>query len=493
MEYRVAMPATVTQLTPQTLGELDARISVPTYDRARLVPRIVHIGLGGFHRSHQAAYLDDLCERGRSDWAIVGAGVMPGDSHIYEALQPQDYLYCLLTADGRSAHLRVIGSIVDYVLAVPSTEPLVAAVADPRTRIVSLTVTEGGYPVSDAGNYVVPAGDSAPPAFEAIARGLRRRRDNGLPGVAVMSCDNIVHNGAVARVAVLGAADGLEPGLADWIEQNVTFPSSMVDRITPATTAEDRGQLAHEYGVADRWPVVAETFTQWVIEDDFPQGRPPWEDAGVLLTDDVEPYEQLKLRVLNAGHSCLAYLAALAGHTYVHEVVADEPFREYLRRFFEEEAAPALPPIPGVDVPQYERQVVDRFSNPRIRDTVSRLCLDGTAKFPKFLVPTIEAQLDSGGSVRWSALALAGWCQYLLGRDDQGKPLTVAADPNASAATHFAEQSLQDPRAFLGLAGVFGSRLPREPDFVSAFTEALGSIREQGVHATLGRMTTRDG
>ncbi|MEZ5117471.1 MAG: mannitol dehydrogenase family protein [Candidatus Nanopelagicales bacterium] len=481
------MASAATPLSAARLRDLDPRISVPTYDRALLAPRIVHIGVGGFHRSHQAAYLDELLERGLTDWAIAGAGVLPGDSAMADALRAQDHLYCLVTRDRRDTRVRVVGSIVGYVLAVPSPDPLASAVADPRTRIVSLTVTEGGYPVTASGEYAVAPGAPAPPAFAAVAEGLQRRRDRGQPGIAVLSCDNVVHNGAFARAAVLGAAADLDPQLPAWVADHVTFPASMVDRITPATTDEDRAWLAREYGVADRWPVVAETFTQWVIEDDFPQGRPPWQDVGVLMTDDVAPYEQLKLRILNAGHSCLAYLAALDGMTYVHEAATDAALAAYLRRFFSEEAVPALPPVAGVDVAEYADRVVARFSDPQIRDTLARVCGDGSAKLPKFLIPTVEAQLDRGGPVRQSALALAAWCQYLLGTRDDGRPLEVSDDPLLHTAMRLAAESLRDPRAFLAFDAVFGPRLPRDPEFVAAFSDALTSLRSNGVRETLAR------
>lgn len=481
-------PTPAHPLSAATLGDLDPRVLIPRYDRGRLERSIVHIGVGGFHRAHQAVYLDDLCREGVTDWAITGAGVLPGDMAMSDALVPQDYLYSLITRDSRATEVRVVGSIVDYVVATPDIEPLREKLADPQTRIVSLTVTEGGYPVTDAGDFAHPPGAALPAVFAAIAEGLRRRRDAGRAGFTVMSCDNIVNNGAVARAATLGVAAEMEPGLESWIERNVAFPSSMVDRITPATTSDDKDYLAEEYGLLDRWPVVSEPFSQWVVQDTFSVGRPAWEDAGAIMTDDVEPYEVLKLRVLNAGHSCVAYLAALAGHVYVHEVVADPPFARFLRGFFDGEAIPSLPPVPGVDVAAYTTEVLDRFANPRVGDKVERLCLDGSAKFPKFLVPTIEAQLASGGSVRLGALALAGWCQYLLGEGEGGRELSIAPDPDLQKAQAFARESAADPRAFLRYHDVLGTRLPSDPRFASAFVDSLTWLRTQGVGSALSRL-----
>ena len=473
-------------LTSASLGSVDARIRVPTYDRAELSGGIVHIGVGGFHRAHQAVYLDDLCSGGLTGWSIVGSGVLPGDSVMADALASQDYLYSLITRDETSTDVRIIGSITGYVLATPSLDELIQRLAEPSTRIVSLTITEGGYPVDEhTGAFTAQEPGAVPPAFSAIVRALRRRRDGGRAGFTVMSCDNITHNGATARAATLGAATLLEPGLEEWIGRNVSFPNAMVDRITPATTAADRDYLARVYALNDRWPVVAEPYLQWVVEDTFAAGRPPWEDVGVRFTSDVQPYETLKLRLLNAGHSCLAYLAALAGHEYVHEVMADQAFRRFLHRFLDAEASPALPAVPGIDVERYKTQLMERFANPEVRDQVARLCIDGSSKFPKFLIPTVEAQLDHGGPIELAALAVAGWCEYLLGFDDSGGPLQIAHDPNLDRATSFARASRARPEAFLEYVDVLGARVGSHPGFSTAFTSALASLRGFGVHSTL--------
>ena len=482
------LPSRNVELTAEHLPRVDSRIAVPTYDRTALRRGIVHIGVGGFHRAHQAVYLDDLCATGLTDWSIVGAGVLPGDRAMADALLPQGGLYTLIVRGSEATQVRVIGSLVDYVLAAPDIRPLVGALCDPSTRIVSLTITEGGYPVDErSGAFLRPTDRQLPPAFEAIVRALEIRREQGLGGFTVMSCDNIMHNGVTAKAATLGVAASIDAELASWIDRNVTFPNTMVDRITPATAAADTAYLETEYGLLDRWPVVAEPFTQWVIEDAFAAGRPPWEEVGALFTGNVEPYEILKLRLLNAGHSCLAYLAALVGHVYVHDVIADELFLTFLTRFLDDEASPALPPVPGIDVTQYKAQLVERFANPGVRDQVARLCLDGTSKFPKFLIPTIEAQLGGGRPVELSALALAGWCQYLTGKDEQGRTIDLAYDPNLAAAKEHAHASIAEPHLFLGFIDVFGSIVASSDRFESAFVRALTSIRSAGVHSTLKR------
>lgn len=472
---------TATDLSAETLHDLDPRIVIPRYDRTRLRPGIVHIGVGGFHRAHQAEYLDDLCNDGNRDWSIHGAGVMAADSTMAKALTEQSGLYSLTTRSSRETEVRIIGTITDYLHAHPSIDSLVEICLRPSTRIVSLTITEGGYPIDPATGSAVEA--SASPAFAAIATALEARRTAGLAPFTVMSCDNVLNNGLVTKTATLGAADEL--GLdTEWIEREVTFPNSMVDRITPATTDEDRTVLANEYGLIDRWPVFAETFRQWVIEDEFCDGRPPWEDAGALITSDVAPYERLKLRLLNAGHSTLAYLAALVGHEQVHEVMADRLFDRFARRFLNDEAAPVLPPVPGVDVDAYVVEILDRFANPSIRDQVSRLCLDGSSKFPTFLIPTIRAELEAGGPIELSALALAGWCQYLVGKDDAGNEISLAADPKIESAQRHALASIDAPAEFLAFTDVFAD-IANSERFRKAFEEALISLRSKGTKATL--------
>ena len=475
------------KLTPATLDQLDRRVTIPTYARDALARSIVHIGVGGFHRAHLATYADELAAAGDTDWGIVGAGVLAHDRAMADALGPQACLYTLVTRGEGGAQARVIGSIVDYVLAHPDPAPLVDCIADRATRIVSLTVTEGGYPVDDdTGEF-----DAASPnagrhsAFAAIVLGLRRRQEDGLGPVTVLSCDNVIGNGRVARTSMLGVASQVDPDLVDWIRDYVSFPNSMVDRITPRTTDRDRAWLAKEFGVEDRWPVMTEPFRQWVVEDNFIAGRPPFEDLDIIITEDVEPYELFKLRLLNAGHSCLAYLARLLEIERVDQVMAESRFAAFLKVFLDEEAGPMVPRAPGIDLEEYKRLLVQRFSNPAIGDQVDRLCLDGSAKFPKFLLPTVRAQLAAGGPIRLSTLALAGWCAYLMGRAESGKPIEPASDPRLYEAQGHARASVDDPAAFLSFRAVFGDDLPQSARFVAAFSDALQSLRDQGVRPTV--------
>jgi mannitol 2-dehydrogenase len=478
---------TALALDAAALERLDPSITVPTYARDQLDRSIVHIGVGGFHRAHLATYVDELCRLGHRDWSIVGAGVLAGDAAMASALAAQDYLYTLITRGADHTEVEVIGSIVDYIHAVPQADALISKIADPATQILSLTVTEGGYPVDDVTGAFRPDAPEAAPgsAFDLIAAGLDQRRRDGLGPITVMSCDNIMSNGHVTRTATLGTAERIDGDLASWIGESVAFPNSMVDRITPATGDADRDWLTANYGLTDRWPVVTEPFRQWVVEDSFGGARPPLDELDVIVTTDVEPYELMKLRLLNAGHSCLAYLAALEGFASVDAAMADPQLRRFVEAFLDREAKPALPPVAGIDLDAYTRTVVERFSNPQIGDQIARLCLDGSAKFPKFLLPTVRAQVADGGPLALSALALAGWCEYLNGTDQHGEPIVRAADPALATAVQHAERAQHDPRAFLQFSEVFGSDLAVPGRYQDAFVGALTTLRERGVRSAI--------
>ena len=460
-------------------------MAIPTYDRSRLRRSIVHLGVGGFHRSHLGSYVDDLCRAGHRDWSIVGSGVLPGDAAMASALGGQQCLYSLILRGPDLTHVRIVGSIVDYIHAHPSPNRLVEHISDPDTKIVSLTVTEGGYPIEE-GRYdpgSPMAGRAS--AFGILAAGLALRRARNSGPLSIVSCDNIVSNGDVARAATMGEAESVDPALAAWVEREVGFPNSMVDRITPATTDADREWLLTETGVIDAWPVVAEPFRQWVIEDQFAAGRPPLEDLDVVVTTDVEPYEQMKLRLLNGSHSVLAYLAALRGFDQVHTAIADPLLRRFVRAFLDHEASPPLRPAPGVDVEDYKTTILGRFSNSAIADQIPRLCRDGSAKLPKFLLPTIRTQLRRGGPIGLSALALAGWCQYLAGVADDGSAIEPAEDPHLETARQHARASLSDPIRFLDFGAVFDDDLAANRRLIAAFSEALTSIRNMGTQSAL--------
>jgi mannitol 2-dehydrogenase len=446
----------------------DRGLAVPHYDRSALAPRILHVGVGGFHRAHMALYTDDVAGD-RSDWGIRGVGLLDVDRRMADVLRAQDYLYTVIERDSEGSHARVVGSIVDYVLAAGDTELFADRVADPRLAILSLTITEGGYSLAN-GNETIAA----------IVAALDARRTGGHRPLTILSCDNLPGNGDVAREAIATVAERRGRDLARYVD-SCTFPNSMVDRITPQTRDADRTWLRNEVGVDDGWPVVCEPFRQWVIEDRFVAGRPPWEDADALFTDRVHDWELYKLRMLNASHSCIAYLAALAGIVYVDEAVAISVIREYLDQFLVTEAIPALSEIPGHPAADYADTVLARFANTGVRDQIARLCIDGTAKFPSFLIPTVEMQIERGGPVSCAAVALAGWARYLA----TVPPAMRALDSAGDRAVKFAERSLADPLVFLELAEVFTPQVRASERFRGAFTAAAADLASVGPLAAM--------
>lgn len=466
-------------LSEATRARWSARLPGARYARAQTVVGVAHVGVGGFHRAHQAAYHDRLLAAGRArDWAICGVGVLPGDRAMQEALRAQDGLYVLVERAGDGTErARVVGAITDVLHAPREHGRAVELLAAPSTRIVSLTITEGGY-----------GGDADPAAFALIAEALALRRARGTGPVTVMSCDNLEGNGALARAGVLRAAAEHGDGLDAWADEHLAFPSSAVDRITPATTDADRAHVADRHGVADRWPVVCEPWTWWILEDRFAAGRPPYEEVGVRLVDDVRPYEVLKLRMLNAGHQALAYFARLCGFAYAHEAAADPAFRDFLLGYLTEEAAPTLPEVPGVDVPAYAHALLERFANPALRDPVRRLCADGSDRIPGFLLPVVREQLRRGGPVARSAAVVASWARYVEGVDEQGAPIEVV-DRRAAELTARARRGRTEPTAFLRTHDVFGD-LAEHPPFVEAYVRALRSLHERGARATVDAFPT---
>ena len=476
-------------------SEQRAEIRLPTYDRSALSGGIVHLGLGGFHRAHLAAYIDDLAGDQQSSWSITGSGVMAHDERMATALAEQDGFYLLAEREGTPEHGtvsgRIVGSITRLLPAHVNPVPLLKELIDPATKIVSLTITESGYPV-EHGEFVGAEilardaqNDFPTSTFGVLVAALDERRKTGLAPFTVLSCDNLPGNGHVARLAVEGTAHLRSPALAAWIATNGAFPNAMVDRITPATTEADRTWAARTFGFADACPVVCEPFRQWALEDSFTCGRPAFENVGVLMTGDVIPYEHMKLRLLNGSHSGLAYLAATAGIALVHEAVLDHRIERFIRQLMKYEVAPNLAAPAGIDLDDYQESLVRRFSNPAIADTIARLCLDGTAKFPTFIVPSVEDQLAKGGPIRMLSLVLAGWCRYLRGVADNGGKLALSADPFLAEATAIAKQSESDPRIFLQYERALGKNLGKSDRLVDTFAEALTSLGTSGSLATI--------
>jgi mannitol 2-dehydrogenase len=459
-------------------------LSRPSYDRDEIDVGIVHFGVGGFHRAHQAMYIDRLLEMGLAkEWGICGVGVMPSDRKMAEVMAAQDGLYTLVleNPDG-TRDARVIGSIVDYRYAPDDPESVIDLLAAPSTRIISLTITEGGYNIDslDQGVHV----------FGLVASALARRRERGIPSPTIVSCDNIEGNGEVARHAFTTYAERLHPGLGEWMTANTRFPNSMVDRITPVTTPDVIAVVKDEFGVDDQWPVAAEPFTSWVLEDDFSDGRPPLEKVDVLMVDDVTPYELMKLRLLNASHQSLCYFAYLAGYRLVHEAASDPLFAEFLQAYMDDEATPTLKPVPGIDLPDYKRTLIERFANPGVRDTIVRLCFGSSDRIPKWLLPVIRENLRTDAPVRLSAATVASWARYAEGVDEQGEPIDVQ-DQLADTLVPLAKSQRDNPTAFIENTAVFGD-LASESRFVDDYVWALESLHRDGARATLETLLRKD-
>ena len=477
-----------------TLSDLKD-VAVPSYDRSQLRTGIVHFGVGGFHRAHEAMYLDRLMSEGKAhDWAICGVGVMPADQRMRDVLRAQDGLYTLVVkAPDGGLDARVIGSIVEYLYAPDDPEAVIEKMASPGVRIVSLTVTEGGYNFNAVtGEFMadnpdvrhdLQPGVLPKTSFGLITAAIERRKERGLSPFTIMSCDNIQGNGEAARRSFVAYARLRDPGLASYVAENVHFPNSMVDRITPVTTDDDREQVRKQFGVDDGWPVVCEPFTQWALEDSFGSGRPPFEDAGVQVVPDVEPYELMKLRLLNASHQGLCYFAWLAGYRLVHDAAQDPLFARFLLAYMEKEATPTLEEVPGVDLREYQHQLIDRFSNAQVRDTVARLCAESSDRIPKWLLPVIRRNLETGGDILLSTAIVASWARYAEGVDEQGQPIEVV-DQLRDRLVATAQRQRSEPLAFIEDRDVFGDLVDNER-FVSAYTSVLKSLHHKGAKATL--------
>lgn len=487
------------KLNTQNLNRLAAEVQLPAYSLSDTRQGIAHIGVGGFHRAHQAYYTDALMNTGEAlDWAICGVGLRTEDRRARDDLKEQDYLFTLFELGDRDdTEVRVIGAIRDMLLAEDGAQALIDKLADPQIRIVSLTITEGGYCIDDSnGEFMAHlpqiqhdlAHPGAPTTvFGFLCAALEKRRGAGTPAFTIMSCDNLPHNGAVTRKALLAFATLRNTGLRDWIEQNVSFPNAMVDRITPMTSTAHRLQLADKHAVDDAWPVVCEPFVQWVLEDKFVNGRPAWEKVGVQFTDDVSPYEEMKIKLLNGSHLALTYLGFLKGYRFVHETMNDPLFVRYMRAYMDLDVTPQLAPVPGIDLDDYKDTLVARFSNQAIADQLERVCSDGSSKFPKFTIPTINRLIADGRETRRAALVVAAWALYLKGVDENGDTYSIP-DPRAVFCQALVADDALMTERLLAVEEIFGTAIPRSAEFVAAFEWCCNSLREVGVTRTLERV-----
>jgi mannitol 2-dehydrogenase len=483
------------KLSAATLDAVSKTASIPQYDRSSLTAGIVHFGVGNFHRAHQAVYLDDLFATGSDhDWALVGAGVREADEAMRQKLLAQDLLTTVVEQEADASTARVTGGMIDY-LKPGDSAAVIAKLSDPAIRIVSLTITEGGYYIDPASQKFDPkhpdiaydaAHSHAPKtAFGLILAGLVARRSAGIEPFTVMSCDNIPGNGHVTENAVIGLARLLDPELASWVKDNVAFPNGMVDRITPATSDRERTLLAENFGIEDNWPVFCENFRQWVLEDKFPAGRPALEKVGVQFVADVAPYEHMKIRILNGGHATIAYPAGLMDIHFVHEAMENPLVAAFLKKVENDEIIPVVPPVPDTNLNEYFALCERRFGNPKIGDTVRRLALDGSNRQPKFIIPSAADRVAAGQSVIGLALVSALWCRYCYGTTDSGV-MIEPNDPSWDRLTAQAKLAKDDPKTWLAMTDIYGE-LAHNATFIAAFSHALTTLWSIGTKATLER------
>jgi mannitol 2-dehydrogenase len=468
--YATTRPARPTlRLSQAALAAQAGAAALPGYDRRRLAPAVVHIGLGAFHRAHQAAYFDALARSGDMAWGITGVSLRHRTAP--ERLGAQDGLYTLLARDGDGESARVIGSVVRASYAPDAPECVLRALADPRTQLVTLTITGDGY--------AAPPGPDT--AFGYLVRALARRRTAGAAPFTVLSCDNVADNGPATRAAVLAHAGLRDDVLARWIERHVAFPSSVVDRITPAAGPDERAHVARRLGFDDHAPVVTERFTQWIIEDQFSGARPPLEDVGAGFVSDVAPYRLIKTRLLNGTHCALGHLGTLAGHRTTTEAMADPRLRTYVTRLMHDEIAPLLPAMPGLDAAAYCRSLLRRLANPAMADPLARLCTRASTKVPAYLLPSLADALATGRPHAGLALAVAAWLRCLRGADLSGAPIEMP-DARAARLRALAAGCGDDPRPILAERDVFGE-LAGCPALAAAVERGLHDLADRGLDA----------
>lgn len=479
-------------LSNATLPLHAKQVAVPEYDRSSLKDSIVHIGLGNFHRAHQAVYLDDLATRRISqDWGITGVSLRHRETKA--CLSAQDGLYTVVQRSHGQDTARVIGSVRQSYYAGEDRTAVLAALTDAQTRIVTLTITGDAYCIDKrTGRFARPSGDVLAElhslnhfssAWAYLAEALYQRRRAGVAPFTVMSCDNVQDNGRVARSALVSFAELRDPSLSRWIDHNVAFPSTMVDRITPKTGAAERDFVESVFGVADTAPVLAEPFRQWIIEDEFCYGRPPLEEVGVEFVSDVGPHKLVKTRILNGTHCAMSYLAILAGHKRIDAAMRDPSIGRYVRRLIRDEIAPLLPAVPGLDLDDYCATVIDRFSNPRITDQLSRLAARGSTKMPTYLIPSLHQAIAAGRPHSLLTLAVAGWFRYLRGTDLSGRAIEIE-DPQSKLLKTLATIGQSNPEPLLRHQDIFGG-LRSVPGFVERLRGMIDAIDTRGVAATL--------
>lgn len=475
---------------------LTAKATLPTYDRSKLVPRIVHLGFGAFHRAHQAVYADILAAEHGSDWGYTEVNLIGGEQQIAD-LNHQDNLYTVAEMSADAWTARVVGVVKEALHAqVDGLETVLAKMCEPQVAIVSLTITEKGYCHSPATGQLMldhpfivadlqnPHQPKSAPGV--IVEALARRKAAGLPAFSVMSCDNMPENGHVMRNVVCAYARAVDAGLTDWIESHVTFPSTMVDRIVPAVTPETLDKIEQLTGIRDPAGVACEPFRQWVIEDNFVAGRPAWEKAGAELVSDVIPFEEMKLRMLNGSHSFLAYLGYLAGYQHINDCMGDENYRRAAHDLMLKEQAPTLK-VQNVDLARYADLLIERYTNPALRHRTWQIAMDGSQKLPQRMLDSVRWHLADNSSFALLALGVAGWMRYVGGVDEQGNAIEVCDPllPVIQAAVQQSEEGESRVKALLAIEAIFGKDLPQEGRFVDLVTSAYLSLLNKGAKATV--------
>ncbi|MEL7070838.1 MAG: mannitol dehydrogenase family protein [Cyanobacteria bacterium J06581_3] len=483
-------------LLSESSEELE-QVRLPRYDRTHVTNGIVHIGVGGFHRSHQALYIDNYIEKhlarqSQTPWGICGVGLLHYDEKMQTVMRAQDCLYTLVERSSKEDTARVIGAITEYLLAPDNPQAVIDKLADAACRIVTLTITEGGYYVIEGTGELdakqsniqhdLQYPDKPVSVYGYLTAALRQRHQKGLPPFTVLSCDNIQGNGSLTGKMMTAFAKLQDPDLGQWIADNVAFPNSMVDRITPATTPADIQMVRDRFAIEDAWPVVAESFIQWVVEDNFCAGRPDWESVGVQMTDDVHSYEMMKLRLLNASHSLLGFLGSLLGYTYTSEAMGDALIRQAIKQLMDE-VTPTLPSFPDVDLGDYKQTLIERFSNPKVRDQLSRLCLNSSDKLPKFVLGSLRDKLEQDGSINYLSFTVAAWFRYLNGVDEQGKALPIE-DAIAATLKEKAQAGGNDPTQLLNITAIFGE-LSESERFTAAVANHLRQLYASGTQSVL--------
>ncbi len=476
------------------LSDKHRNIQVPQYDRAHIKTGIVHIGVGGFHRSHQAKYIDTLLNQGEENaWGICGVGIMPQDETLSKALHAQDCLYSLTERSGSSDTCQIIGSITDHILGLNEPKKVFEKIADKDTKIVSLTVTEGGYYIDEStgeldlenpkikNDLLHP--ESPQTVYGFLIQGLMLRKQQGNGPVTILCCDNIQHNGEVVKKAVSRFTQNISKDLLEWIHTSVSFPNSMVDRITPVPGEAEQNFVRDTFHILDSCPVVSESFTQWIIEDNFIAGRPQLEKVGVQFVKDVIPFERMKIRLLNASHSAMGYLGYLLGYRYIHEIAQAKEFRPYLLRFMDQEMTPLVGTIPGVDLEWYKSKLIERFSNQDIRDTALRICSGGSAKIPGFVLPAIQEAINQEKPIRAMTCVVASWLRFIAGKDEEGNEIPLE-DPQAERLKEISSRGGNSVTTYLEMKDIFGS-LSTNERFRDELQFLLSHLYEKGARATL--------